>query len=161
MKDLKQIKKDINNLYAKNSYVYILTNKDIAFYTEKLSLYYENKEDFSFDLLFKRINYIEYQLSNPYEYLLSIIAGMVSSLVITLILASFDIIKTLDNIITIIIISLFFNFFCILIILFGLYLLQSKYELRSTKRRLFFNLEREVLCKILKDHYGYEYPSLS
>ena len=146
MKSLKEIKKDLNTLYKQNKHLYISSYNDIDNITGKISAYYENSNDFSFQLLFERIKLIEYDLSKLSEYINSIMAGIVSGIIVSI----FVDVSCNIEIVAAIILGIVF-------MIIALKLQSCVQETNFSQKKLFLDLEHTVLIKILEERYGYKY----
>lgn len=146
MKALKEIKKDLNSLYKQNKHLYISSCNDIENIAGKISAYYENSNDFSFQLLFERIKLIEYDLSKLSEYINSIMVGIVSGIIVSIF---DDASGNIENVAAVIL-SMFF-------MITALKLQSYVQETNFSQKKLFLDLEHTVLVKILEEQYGYKY----
>lgn len=146
MNTLKEIKTDINKIYKENKHLYISSKDDIENISGKISAYYENSDDFSFQLLFERIKQVEYDLSKLSEYINSIMAGIVSGIIV----AIFDKVSTIIEVVAAAILGIVF-------MSIALKLQEYTQENYFSQKKLFLDIEHTILIEILEERYGYKY----
>ncbi len=146
MKTLKEIKHDMDRLYMDNNYLYISTKNDITLVSSKIYKYYKNANNFSFNLLLYRLSAIDYDLSILPKYITSIIAGVISGIIVAIFSDASNFFKSIAAITM----SIIFMFLVLKI-------QHLSHETTYSKRRVFFNLERIILIEILEEQYGYKY----